>query len=341
MSTIKSFDQIVADDIFRYSTGFPGLDEIYGSSMRNGVVSYGLPVGQISLWAGAGGVGKTRIAIEMALKINGTGSRVLFYQNEVTPSAFKSWVKRPVPFPKNLFVHNYSSLEEQINGIASVKPNVIVVDSINMLDGFTNPTKLRQILLDYRKIITENNCHAIFISHLNKEGQVKGNNDIEYLVDTVASLTKTKNITDPGTGGPDESVFQLDIGKNRYGMSGGWVSFKHVDDGVIYLVGSLDEETSTYNEQTSTSGCGYRNDGPILRMSGTNFDQMISPSIPNYIEFLWNMYKNNNKATKDYIRPFIIKHYKEYNLPLPDFDNLFKDRSRDTALFTWIKNLFK
>jgi len=340
MSSIKSFDQIEATKIGRYSSGFYGLDKIYGSSIIDGTLYEGLPVGQISLWAGAGGVGKTRMAIEMALRINATGSRVLFYQNEVTPSAFKSWVKKPVAYPSNFFVINYSSLEEQIGGISSVRPDVVIVDSINMLDGFTNPTKLRQILLDYKKVITDNNCHAIFISHLNREGQVKGNNDIEYLVDTVASLTKMTGCIDEATGGPDDSVFRLDIGKNRYGVSGGWVTFKHVDDGVIYLVGSLDEDFPTNNVQSTVGEHGHRNDGPIVRMSGTNFDQMISPSISNYIELLWNMYKNNNKTTKDYIRPFIIKHYKENNLPLPDFDNLYRDNSKDTALFTWIKNLF-
>ena len=49
MSQIKSFDQIKADNIYRYKSGFRGLDKIYGSSIMNGITYVGLPVGQISL----------------------------------------------------------------------------------------------------------------------------------------------------------------------------------------------------------------------------------------------------------------------------------------------------
>jgi len=324
MSAIKSFDQITSVDIHRYSTGFKGLDEIYGSSVIDGYTYFGLPVGQISLWAGAGGVGKTRMAIEIALRINATGSRVLFYQNEVTPSAFKSWVKKPVTDPKNFFVDNYSSLAEQIKGVMDLKPNVVVVDSINMLDGFTNPTVLRQMLIDYREAITSTRTHAIFISHLNKEGKVKGNNDITYLVDTVASLTKFEGAINPITKGPDNSVFKLDIGKNRYGLSGGWAAFKHVDEGVIYVANSFNKLQSNQVQNTLESNTPLKSrKGEMVNGKWCDWGQMINgkwvPDFPN-----------------DPYPPGVIADVAEKN---STFNKI--NKGEDTVLFAWIKKIFK
>lgn len=237
MEPILSYDKIQEENLIRYSTGFPDLDMIYGiTHFPNNRYSVGLPAGKISLWAGAGGVGKTRVAVEMVLKISAVGLRVLFYQNEVSPTEFKGWVKKPVIRPENLFVGNVLSLDDQIQGIKNIHPHVVIVDSINMMEGFTSPEELRNILQTYKGVAEENKCHVIFISHLNKQGEVKGNNDVEYLVDVVCRLN---HHTTPGTKQVVKGVFYLEIGKNRFGPSGGYIAFSHTDTGVEFLVSSL------------------------------------------------------------------------------------------------------
>lgn len=237
MEPILSYNQIQQENLIRYSTGFPDLDMIYGiTHFPDKKYSVGLPAGKISLWAGAGGVGKTRVAVEMVLKISAVGLRVLFYQNEVSPTEFKGWVKKPVLHPENLFVGNVISLDDQIQGIRNIRPHVVIVDSINMMEGFTSPDELRNILQTYKNVAEENKCHVIFISHLNKQGEVKGNNDVEYLVDVVARLN---HHTNPETKEVVKGVFYLEIGKNRFGPSGGWIGFVHTNIGIEVFGSSL------------------------------------------------------------------------------------------------------
>jgi predicted ATP-dependent serine protease len=245
LSQIFSYNEIKECSLVRYSTGFPDLDRIYGiTQLSNGKCYVGLPAGKISLWAGAGGVGKTRVAVEMVLRMSSVGIRNLFYQNEVSPEEFKGWVKKPVIHPENLFVGNIVSLDEQIKGIRKILPQVVIVDSINMMEGFSSPDELRNILQTYKNVAEETKCHVIFISHLNKQGDVKGNNDVKYLVDMVVRLFPHIN---PKTKKEVKGIFVLEIGKNRYGPSGGWICFKHTDVGIEFVISSLSkvEEAKT------------------------------------------------------------------------------------------------
>jgi DNA repair protein RadA/Sms len=218
--------------VYRLSTGFSDLDKIYGSSktsLFDNNVEYGLPLGKISVWSGPGGIGKTRVAVSIASSVNSLGKRVLFFQNEASPSEFKTWTNGRISDPDNFYVSNYSDLSEQMKVIESVMPLLVVVDSVNMIEGFENPTQLRKIMNQYRDIVRKVGCHVIFIGHLNKMGDIKGNNDIEYLADVIARLVPHH----PG-------VFILEINKkNRYGKIGGWVGFCHTDDGIRFLNSSI------------------------------------------------------------------------------------------------------
>ena len=239
MDKVFSFDEIKSEPIKRYKTGFPYLDQIYGKSVINGIESFGLPKGKISIWAGKGGVGKTRIAIEISLSVNREGHKVCIFQNEVTPSEFAGWIKKPVIYPKKYFVSNAHALENQIKIIKDVQPAVVVVDSINMIDGFSNPYLIRGIMEKYRKAISDVGCHVIFIAHLNKKNDVKGNNDVEYLADIKAKMYPHEKCK---KGPALPGFFVLEIDKNRYGKSGGYVAFKHTETGIDYVTSSAERE---------------------------------------------------------------------------------------------------
>lgn len=238
MSEVYRFNEIKAEPIERFQSGFVFLDICYGKSEINGIEEYGLPKGKISIWGGSGGVGKSRTAIEIALSLNSQGYRVLFVQNEVTPSEFKGWIEKTVHDESNFLISTQGNLISQIESINKYRPDIVIVDSVNMIKGFKNPTELRHIMDVYRKTTNDCGCHVLFISHLNKAGELKGNNDLGYLGDIICTLeplssklskNELNNITD------FDKYFILTIGKNRHGSSGGIVEFKHTDKGIEYI----------------------------------------------------------------------------------------------------------
>ena len=92
MTDAIPLNQITSQLIHRLSTGYDGLDWIYGSSQQaDGTWAWGLPNGAVSLWAGAAGSGKSRLAIATASAISRRGDRVLYLQNEVGTNQFKTW----------------------------------------------------------------------------------------------------------------------------------------------------------------------------------------------------------------------------------------------------------
>jgi|GEM_PF-3788052 len=239
MSTVQRFSDIVSEPTRRYKSGFVFLDLAYGRSEIDGIEEYGLPHGKISIWGGEGGVGKTRLSTDIALMANAVGHTVLYIQNEVSPSEFKGWVKRTVRNPGRFYVSDHTRLDEQIEAIRSTSPDIVVVDSVNMLEGFKNPTQLRKIMDEYKETTSSLGCHVIFISHLNGDGELKGNKDLGYLGDTICHLEKltskmTKAEIQANTDVSINSKFTLTIGKNRYGSSGGHVVFQHVAEGINY-----------------------------------------------------------------------------------------------------------
>ena len=64
----KRLSDIESRPIRRASTGIDELDFIYGCSFKAFADNdeWGLPDGKISLWTGDSGVGKSRVAIELA-----------------------------------------------------------------------------------------------------------------------------------------------------------------------------------------------------------------------------------------------------------------------------------
>lgn len=237
--------------IRRIPTGIRPLDLGYGTTYKtsrkgrivgNGVS--GLPQGGISLWSGSPGVGKSRVCISVAASMNKSGHRILYTQNEVNQQQFREWTASQIAFPDEFIVHTSNEIDKQIAVIRKYEPHLSVLDSLNMIEGFQSPAVIRKVIQSYKAAIEAIEGHAILIGHLNKAGTVKGNNDIEYLIDVECHL---RNVEDGLTAKQREffeskgidpgSLFYVSFQKNRYGptTAGGtrnYVCFRHTAEGV-------------------------------------------------------------------------------------------------------------
>ena len=92
MSNYISISKVEAETVKRVSTGHDELDWLYGLSKGDNLYQWGIPVRTISTWVGEGGVGKSRLAINLAKNKVKSGKSVLYLQNEVDLTTLAGWV---------------------------------------------------------------------------------------------------------------------------------------------------------------------------------------------------------------------------------------------------------
>ena len=214
-----SVSDIESTTVHRMMTGMTELDWLYGLSKHpfeahplGYVPEWGMPEATMSMWAAAGGVGKSRLAITLArMNVQG-GKTVLYFQNEVDLPTFASWVHGSQDL-SNFFCSQSTSLSDQIEIVRKLKPDFVFVDSINLIDEFGTgrDENVRQIVNTYRSVINETRSHVVFLCQLSKDGKAKGSTSVTHMPDITFTLTKEK------TGGRFR-IAVLD--KHRYGRTG-------------------------------------------------------------------------------------------------------------------------
>jgi len=224
MKNYQSISNIIAEKPHRITTGEPELDWLYGKSEFPEGSEVGMPVKTISTWCGEGGVGKSRLAIKVARYKVQNGSTVLYLQNEVDMPTLASWVKGNTELP-NFYCSEVTALNEQVEIIRELKPDLVFVDSINLIDEFGTGTakSIKKIVDGFRSAIRETGSHVVILCQLNKQNEATGSTALGHLPDTNLVLTNY------------EDDFRVGIGKkNRYGPkgSGYFGIWRHLTDTV-------------------------------------------------------------------------------------------------------------
>jgi len=257
MSQVRIYraTELRPDSPDRLQSLFTELDIAYG---RNTIIDeygqkspgvMGLPRHKVSLWAGAGGTGKSRACLSICKNMCFYGLKALYILNEDDPNAVVGWVDG-INKHLNLFVVGASDLEDHQQAMQEAKPDIVVIDSLTGMPGITSPTEIRNIMISYKNWAVKYNCHIILIAHLNKEGDIKGNNDIIFYPDHICILRKFDKKIIPRDmfvflecdkyDYMDEGYFLLSFEqKNRGGRIGHMLCFKHVNLGVQLVYGHV------------------------------------------------------------------------------------------------------
>ncbi len=180
----------------RLSTGMAELDRVLGG---------GLVCGSYILLGGAPGVGKSTLLLQMAEGISRHGTNpnsrtVLYVSAEESAEQMAMRAKRlSVKKEQPIFVLNETSLDQIFQQAETVKPDVLVVDSIQTVylsDLSSAPGSVSQVrecagqLMNFAK----NQRVAVFvIGHVTKDGQLAGPRLLEHTVDVVLSFDGDAN----------------------------------------------------------------------------------------------------------------------------------------------------
>ena len=222
--TVTSLDEVKDMRLSRFECGISQIDLLWGFS--DDMKSKGFPRGQISLIAGSPGVGKTRTMIAVCGALSDPNSEkklsAMYWQNEMALEQFKTVSKGKIKSSARFMCGDMRSIKEQIAEVEKAKPDLVVVDSLQMLEEAKNKMGMERCIAAYKAVAVDKNIHVVFVGQLNKREQVAGSRVLEHLVD--ATFTAVR---DRGTGG-----FAIRCTKNRWGMSGVQASFIHTSKGI-------------------------------------------------------------------------------------------------------------
>lgn len=207
-----SISNVKGETVKRVSSGHDELDWLYGLSKADNLYQWGIPVRTISTWVGEGGVGKSRLAINLAKYKVSHGKKVLYLQNEVDLATLAGWVGNTTQM-QNFYCSDATALSEQVSIIKELRPDFVFVDSINLINEFGTGTakSIKTIVDGFRDAIEGSETHVVILCQLNKEGSATGSTALGHLPDINLSLTNTD----------EDGVFAVSIGKkHRYGRKG-------------------------------------------------------------------------------------------------------------------------
>ena len=174
--------EVVMSETSRIKTGIGEFDRVLGG----GVVS-----GSAVLIGGDPGIGKSTLLLQALNKIASSDYKVLYISGEESVRQTKMRAERLSALSPQLFVLAENSLEKIIKEVKTLKPKVIVIDSIQTvftLELQSAPGSIGQVRESSARLVMlakSKDISTFIIGHVTKEGAIAGPRVLEHMVDTV------------------------------------------------------------------------------------------------------------------------------------------------------------
>jgi predicted ATP-dependent serine protease len=211
-----ALSNIKVKKVHRFGSTWPEMDWVCGVPS-----GWGIPYGTISAWSGPPGVGKTRLAVQIIKQLDkvSPGFKSLIFQGELSTDRFAG-EKMGGYQSSRIFLSSAVNIDEQIEIIKQVRPNLVVTDSVQQVEEYEGGRGAKTIVRRLREVIEEVGCHVIFLSQVTLQGHTKGGTQLPHEVDIVVEMAK------------EQDIVKFNVIKNRFGKSGEWIGFRHQDWGV-------------------------------------------------------------------------------------------------------------
>jgi DNA repair protein RadA/Sms len=174
------------------------LDEIESSEERrittpdaelNRVLGGGVVPGSLVLVAGEPGIGKSTLFLQNALQLKNI--LTLYVSGEESEQQIKMRANRLNIHHDNFYLLTETSTQVIFQEIKKLKPNFVVVDSIQTLQSpyiDSSPgsiSQIRECAAEFQRFAKDTHTPVILIGHITKDGTIAGPKLLEHMVDTV------------------------------------------------------------------------------------------------------------------------------------------------------------
>ena len=202
----------------RFETGMNELDRVLGG---------GAVKGSLVLVGGAPGIGKSTLMLQICDNLCRFAS-VLYVSGEESERQIKLRAERLHVRGEGMYLLAETNLEDVLESVNELKPDVLIVDSIQTLyngDLTTAPGSVGQVkdcTMALMQLAKGQGITVFVIGHVNKEGSIAGPKVLEHMVDCVLYFE----------GEQQNSYRILRAAKNRFGATNEIGVFEMEDSGL-------------------------------------------------------------------------------------------------------------
>ena len=174
--------QVTYDQSARSQTGIAELDRVLGG---------GLVRGALVLVGGDPGIGKSTLLLQAMGAIASQGAKVLYLSAEESLQQIKVRADRLGVSSDNLYLFAETSLEYLDNARRELKPDVMVIDSIQTVampgveTAVGSVGQIRAVTHHLMDVAKGQGVSTFVVGHVTKEGAIAGPKVMEHMVDTV------------------------------------------------------------------------------------------------------------------------------------------------------------
>lgn len=173
---------IESDQEQRVQTGIGELNRVLGG---------GVVPGSLILVGGDPGIGKSTLLLQTSHEMAKAGLRVLYISGEESTRQTKLRAERLGALSSELYVLCESSMDGIEDAIDNVKPDFLVIDSIQTvyLPEVTSApgsvSQVRECTARFMRIAKGQGIATVLVGHVTKEGAIAGPRMLEHMVDCV------------------------------------------------------------------------------------------------------------------------------------------------------------
>jgi len=233
-----SINDIVEEEIYRFSSLDPELDSVLGG---------GIVPGSLTLIGGSPGVGKSTLLLKVGSNIASCNKNVLYVTGEESAGQIKLRANRLKSNQDSLYLLSEIRLEQILVELEHRNYDFLIVDSIqtiyseNISSAPGSVTQVRQITFELMRIAKDKNIAIFIIGHITKEGSIAGPRVLEHMVDTVLYFE----------GDSSQELRILRGFKNRFGATSEIGVFEMRAEG---LISATDIASRFFNRNSEQSG---------------------------------------------------------------------------------------
>lgn len=212
------FSELTMPEYMRSQTGLSELDRVLGG---------GLVSGSVVLLSGEPGIGKSTLLLQICDTL-GTNKTVLYVSGEESRGQLKLRAERLHVNGTHLYILTETNLEHILSESKSIKPDVIIVDSVQTLysDKIASApgsiSNVKEVALAFITKAKAEGISVLLVGHVNKEGSIAGPKVLEHMVDAVLNFEGDKR----------QSYRIIRANKNRYGSTNEIGVFEMTDQGL-------------------------------------------------------------------------------------------------------------